>query len=264
MSQKVLEQRNCFQLSASQYIRLQDKQTGIVRVVRGPTLFVPESHEHVTSEEGAIQLSKVEYLHVSNRLTGVQRTVKGPCLFFPEDNEYLSTHKTAISLKKNEYVRVVDKLSGAVKVVKGEALLFLEPVEEVVGVVERGINVDACKAVLIRKIKSGQLELITERQVFIPSEDETIVEEKKLIRLEEYHTAVIQNNDNGDKTMRHGPTTFFLQPFTKLLEQQWSTGIHKDRKDLTISLFDSRPHFMWYDFEARTRDNVELVLSVTV
>lgn len=263
ISQTIVEKRDCYQLSPSQYIRLQDKRTGIVRVVRGPTLFIPESNEKIIEEASATQLSKVEYVHVSNKVTGDQRTVKGPCLFFPEDNEYIGTQKSAISLKKNEYVRVVDRLSGVVKVVKGEALLFLDPVEQLVGNIERGINIDACKAVLIRKIKSGQLELITERQVFIPTEDETIVEEKKLIRLEEYHTAVIKNNETGDKTFRHGPTTFFLQPFTKLLEQRWSTGIHKDRKDLVVSLFDSRPHFMWYDFEARTRDNVELVLSIT-
>jgi len=312
VSQSIFLQRDCYQLSPTQYCRVMNKATGTLRVVRGPTLFVPECSKEVNEkivDEGiaATQLSKVQYMQVSNKLTGVTRTVRGPCLFFPEDNEYIETKKTAnqlskveylhvsnkttgdqktvrgpclyfpddnevimgnglrsaIALKKNEYVRVVNRMSGEVKVVKGEALLFLDPVDQVVGDIETGINVDACKAVLIRKVKSGQLELITERQVFIPTEDEQIVEEKKLIRLEEYHTAVIKNNETGDKTFRHGPTTFFLQPFTKLLEQRWSTGIHKDRKDLTVALFDSRPHFMWYDFEARTRDNVELVLSIT-
>jgi len=258
-----VEKRDCYQLSPSNYIRLQDKQTGVIRVVRGPCLFIPESHERIIEESSATQLSKVEYLHVSDKITGDQRTVKGPCLYFPEDNETIICQKSAISLKKNEYLRVVDRMTGVVRVEKGEKLLFLDPVEQMVGNIERGINVDACRAVLIRKIKSGQLQLITDPQVFIPSEDETIVEQKSLIRLEEYHTAVIKNNETGDKTFRQGPTTFFLQPFTKLLEQRWSTGIHKDRKDLVVSLFDSRPHFMWYDFEARTRDNVELVLSIT-
>ena len=83
------------------------------------------------------------------------------------------------------------------------------------------------------------------------------------VRVEKGENSYSTNNETGDKAFRHGPTTFFLEPFTKLLEQRWSTGIHKNRKDLAVSLFDSRPHFMWYDFEARTRDNVELVLSIT-
>lgn len=263
VSQSILEKRGCYQLSPSNYLRVQDKGLGTLRVVRGPSMFVPKSNEKIIEEASGTQLSTTCYLHVSNNVTGVQRSVKGPCLFFPEDNEYIVSQKTAVSLKKNEYCRVVDKMTGTVKVVKGETLLFLEPVEEMVGTIQRGINVDASRAVLIRKVKSGQLELITEKQVYIPTEDEMVVEEKSLIRLEEYHTAVIKNNETGDKIFRHGPTTFFLQPFTKLLEQRWSTGIHKDRKDLTVSLFDSRPHFMWYDFEARTRDNVELILSIT-
>jgi len=263
-SEKITEENaSATQLSKVEYLQVSNKLTGVTRTVKGPTLFFPEDNEYIVEKRTASQLSKVQYLHVSNKTTGDQKTVKGPCLYFPDDNEVIMAQKSAIALKKNEYVRVVDRMNGAVKVVKGEALLFLDPVEQIVGDIEKGVNIDACKAVLIRKVKSGQLELITERQVFIPTEDEQIVEEKKLIRLEEYHTAVIKNNETGDKTFRHGPTTFFLQPFTKLLEQRWSTGIHKDRKDLTVSLFDSRPHFMWYDFEARTRDNVELVLSIT-
>jgi hypothetical protein len=44
---------------------------------------------------------------------------------------------------------------------------------------------------------------------------------------------------------------------------RWSSGIHKDRRELRFTHLDRRPKFMWYEFEARTQDNVELVIGLT-
>jgi len=43
----------------------------------------------------------------------------------------------------------------------------------------------------------------------------------------------------------------------------WSTGIYKDKRTLKITYLDARPKFMWYEFEVRTQDNVELVIGIT-
>jgi hypothetical protein len=49
----------------------------------------------------------------------------------------------------------------------------------------------------------------------------------------------------------------------KIVTLHWSTGIHKDCRDLGITKFVLRPKFMWYEFEVRTQDNVEIVIGIT-
>jgi predicted transcriptional regulator len=41
----------------------------------------------------------------------------------------------------------------------------------------------------------------------------------------------------------------------------WSRGPRRDRKDVWFDRFDCRPHFMKFEFNCRTSDNVELVLE---
>jgi len=117
----------------------------------------------------------------------------------------------------------------------------------------------------VRDLSSGQLDLITEPQVFFPSKKQQIEEVRKRIRLED-HQAVIVKDKKGKYIVRKGTDkhrSFFLEPYCELVVLTWSTGILKDRKALKITHLDTRPQFTWFDFEIRTQDNVELMLGVT-
>jgi len=88
---------------------------------------------------------------------------------------------------------------------------------------------------------------------------------RKRIRLENHETVVIKD-EHGKYAFRRGtgePRAFFLDPYAELVAFCWSTGIHKDERSLRVTRIDARPKFMWYEFEARTQDNVELVLGIT-
>jgi len=77
---------------------------------------------------------------------------------------------------------------------------------------------------------------------------------------------VIIKDENGKFLFKKGSdeeSSFFLRPYWELVPVNWSTGINKDKKALRITHFDCRPQFTWYDFEIRTKDNVELVLGLT-
>jgi regulator of protease activity HflC (stomatin/prohibitin superfamily) len=77
---------------------------------------------------------------------------------------------------------------------------------------------------------------------------------------------VVVKDKFGKYTVRRGSDeerAFFLAPYAEMVTFHWSTGIHKDQRALQISRIDLRPKFMWYEFEARTQDNVELVLGIT-
>ncbi|MEO0564531.1 MAG: SPFH domain-containing protein, partial [Chloroflexota bacterium] len=85
------------------------------------------------------------------------------------------------------------------------------------------------------------------------------------IRLEDHETVVIREVD-GSYSFRHGTDemrSFFLEPHTELVSFWWSSGLTKDARNLNITKLDRRPKFMWYDFEVRTKDNVELIIGIT-
>eukprot|EP00811_Abedinium_folium_P004859 NODE_14475_length_1107_cov_2.295918.p1 GENE.NODE_14475_length_1107_cov_2.295918~~NODE_14475_length_1107_cov_2.295918.p1 ORF type:complete len:293 (-),score=102.95 NODE_14475_length_1107_cov_2.295918:229-990(-) len=47
------------------------------------------------------------------------------------------------------------------------------------------------------------------------------------------------------------------------MEIWWSSGLRRVNRDLCITRFDCRPQFMWFEFDVRTADNVELVIECT-
>jgi regulator of protease activity HflC (stomatin/prohibitin superfamily) len=118
---------------------------------------------------------------------------------------------------------------------------------------------------LLRDISTGQLELITERGIFFPTPYQEIVEVRKQIALEDSQIIVIKDR-SGKYRIRRGTDderSFFLAPYEEIVPFIWSTGIHKDKRTLRLEALDLRPKFMWYEFEARTQDNVELTLGIT-
>ena len=117
----------------------------------------------------------------------------------------------------------------------------------------------------MRDITSGQLELITEPQLFIPNANQEIVKVSDRIRLEDHETVIIKDRE-GRYQFRRGNDSeraFFLDPYSELVTLWWSSGLYKDSRNLAITHIDTRPKFMWYEFEVRTQDNVELVIGIT-
>eukprot|EP00164_Ancoracysta_twista_P000136 GFYU01000199.1.p1 GENE.GFYU01000199.1~~GFYU01000199.1.p1 ORF type:complete len:612 (+),score=214.11 GFYU01000199.1:191-1837(+) len=261
--EEVIERKHGVQLSNTEYAVIRNTSTGEKFHVKGPTLFFPTPTQELKSRSEGYQLSDVDYLHIQSEVTGNKSIVKGPRYYVPSEEEKILEKKKAISLLAHQFVRIIDSRTGVTRVIRGETMVLLEPDERVDGSVGEAINVDVSQAVLVRDKMTGQLSLITEHQSFVPKANEEVEDIRELIRLEDYHTAVVKNNNDGTLIYKKGPDTFFLGPHCDLLKMRWSTGLHKDRRDLVISLFDARPKFMWYEFEARTQDNVEVVVGIT-
>jgi len=134
------------------------------------------------------------------------------------------------------------------------------------------VQVDEEHAVLVRDVSTGQLRLVTERQLFVPSANETIEKVQSLIRLADHEAVAVKDKD-GKVTVHYGdpakvtedrPRAFFLQPYASILSLQWSSGLRRLNRDLKIERFDTRSQYMWFEFDSRTTDNVELVLESTM
>ena len=234
------------------------------RVINGPKTYASRPFERVTKRR-AVTLRSVDYLHVRNDLSGETRLETGPKLFFPDVNETIVAGFDMVPLQSNQYMRLQDSRTGAIRVERGETSVSIRPTEIVIQNRSDGINVDDNTAVVVRDLQSGQLSLITEPQIFIPQSHQEIVRSSPRIRLEDHETVVVKDR-TGQYSLRTGgdaERSFFLDPYSELVSFYWSTGIHKVERSLVITRIDSRPKFMWYEFEARTQDNVELLLGIT-
>eukprot|EP00299_Pterocystis_sp_00344_P011492 c5373_g1_i1.p1 GENE.c5373_g1_i1~~c5373_g1_i1.p1 ORF type:complete len:391 (+),score=117.83 c5373_g1_i1:38-1174(+) len=171
----------------------------------------------------------------------------------------------SVTVKKEEYVRIVNNDTGQTRVFVGPGAVFPQPCE-VVGTKERGIMIDKDTAVLVQNIRSGQKELITKPQVFFPSAEQEILATRQRMKLENHQVAVLKDKD-GAYIFKRGSVdserSFFIGPYENLVEVVWSSGLTKTEKCLRLTIFDLRPKFMWFDFEVRTKDNVELKLGLT-
>ena len=231
--------------------------------INGPgTFFVPPfvsaKRRHGTT------LSPTEFVKIKDKISGNVRVEVGPKLVFLQAQEEIAHHSNVFVLKQDEYMKILDN-SGKVRVEVGEKSVVLNPYEEVLHGPKKGVNIDEHTAVIVRDSKNGSLALYTEKGVFFPSSSEEIESVEKKILLENHETVIVRDKDGNFRIIRgkDEKKAFFLRPYEKLLELKWSSGVHKKEKNLIISRIDSRPKFMWYEFEVRTKDNVELIIGIT-
>jgi ribosomal protein S12 len=269
-SEEILEQLSAIPLKSNQYIRLIDKRTGAIRVERGDSSVCLNPTEEILEpvREG-INIDEQTAVLVRDIATGQLELISQPQVFIPAANQEIVERRIPILLQQNQYVKVIDKSTGMIRVERGERSFYLNPTEEIIedilSSVGEGINIDEHTAVLVRDTQTGTLELITETQVFCPVANQEIVEVRQRILLENHETVVVKDRF-GDYSIKRGTDaerSFFLQPYEELVEFQWASGLHKDEKNLIFTHIDGRPKFMWYEFEARTQDNVELIIGLT-
>lgn len=267
VNEEIVIQLTALPLKRNQYVKIIDQRTAVIRMVRGEALvYLEPSEEFLGTVEEGINIDDETAVLVRTVETGQLQLITEPQVFFPEANQTIEGLWKPILLKPNQYVKLIDKSTGTIRVVRGECCFYREPTEELLGDIKDGVNVDEHTAVLIRNIESAQLELITAPQVFIPGPTQEIVQLCQRILLED-HEAVVIKDRLGQYQIRRGTDSeraFFLEPYTQLVEFCWSSGVHKDQRNLTFTHIDSRPKFMSYEFEVRTQDNVELVLAITL
>merc|ERR1712151_981712 len=103
---------------------------------------------------------------------------------------------------------------------------------------------------------------------FIPSANESIEEVRELINLAQHEAMIIKDKD-GNFHFHYGgggndeSHSFFLPPYAEIVRLCWSRGRRRETRDLYIDRFDCRAQYMSFEFNCRTKDNVELVLEGT-
>jgi len=263
-------------LQEDEYVRVKDGATGQRMVKRGKDLlFLEPTWQLEGSVKKAWTLKAFEYIRLQDSVTGKITVHRGEKTVFPNpDEDLLDRDKlSAIDLKVDEYVKIEDQTSGEVRVVSGVNRVFLGANERIVdGGKQKAVQVDEEHAVLVRDESTGQLRLITERRLFVPGPNEVIEKVQSLIRLADHEAVIVKDKDGGlavhygnpEKQTSGKPRAFFLPPYAEIMQLWWSSGLRRQKRDLCIERFDTRPQYMWFEFDCRTSDNVELVLEVTM
>ena len=235
-------------------------------VVNGPRVFIKPPLHSVLERRSGITLASNEYCHLRDQLNGQITMEDGPVFFFLGAHDEIVLHKEALPLNKDEYFEVINQSTGELKIVRGECSYKLKPFEQFRGELKYAVHIDEHNAVVVRDLETGALKMITEQQSFFPAESEEI---KKVVQkvLVEEHEVVALKDKEGKHHFREGKgeeSSFFVPPHWEILNFHWSSGLYKEARELLIEKFDLRPKFMWYEFDVRTRDNVELILKVTL
>jgi hypothetical protein len=264
-------------LNMTEYVTVENTLTGELTMVRGPCTWFRGSYDNVSVKQTAISLQDDEYVRLKDVSSGKKWIEKGPALLFLEPMWKVETSGSKTSgvqkawiLKANEYIRLVDGNTGKITVHRGERKVFPGPDDVPLEQgAQKAVEIDGEHAVLVRDKGSGQVRLVTEKQLFVPGPNEAIEEIRDLIKLADHEAMILKDAEGnfqyyyGSDTKRSPdqPKAFFLPPHSQIVDVWWSRGPRRERKDVSFTRFDCRPHFMKFEFNCRTSDNVELVLE---
>jgi len=264
-------------LNMTEFIAVENTLTGELTMVKGPCTWVRGPYDNAALKQTGIALQDDEYIRMKDVSSGQRWVEKGPSLVFPEpmwkvegSGAKTSGVQKAWILKANEFIRMVDGNTGKITVHRGEKKVFPGPDETPLDHgIQKSIEIDGEHAALVRDKCSGQLRLVTEKQLFVPGANDTIEEIRQLIKLADHEAMILKDADGnfqyyyGSDTKRSPdqPKAFFLPPHSQIVDIWWSRGPRRERKDVSFTRFDCRPHFMKFEFNCRTSDNVEMVLE---
>jgi len=246
-------------------------------MVKGPCTWFGGPYDTASKKQEAVALQDDEYIRLKDASSGQRWVEKGPSLVFLElmcriegSASKNGGVQKAWVLKANEYIRLVDGNTGSIAVHQGEKKVFpgLDDVPLDNGI-QKAVQVDGEHAVLVRDKRSGQLRLVADKQLFVPGPHDTIEEIRELIKLAEHEAMILKDIDgtfqyyygSDAKRSPDQPRAFFLPAHSEIVKIWWSRGPRRERKDVSFERFDCRPHFMKFEFNCRTSDNVELVLE---
>jgi len=260
--------RKAIPLGELEYLIVTNTLTGEKRVEQGPKQVFLGSHDADEGVKTAISLNARQFVRFLDNRTGKVRVVLGEAgCVVPGAYEKIKDDEgvlRAIDLKNHEYIRVQNKRDGTQKIARGEQLFFLGAYDEQIGGIQEAISIDSETAVLVRNKRSGQQRLVTEQQIFVPHVDEEVLKVQKLIKLADYEGCIVRGQEGEDKYYYGSipeQRSFFIPPYSEMVELVWSRGRRRETRDLRLKKLDLRPFYMSFEFNTHTKDNVELILE---
>lgn len=212
-------------LTNTQYVIIQDKNTGERRVERGPMVWIPKPREE-GYVHNAIKLSSSEYVVVQDGLTGIKRVDKGPCIWFPGPHEEYEKN-FSIWLDSTEYVAAQDMLTGAMRIDKGPLSWFPGPYDTW----EKGTSVrlTSTQYIIVINKSTGALRTVMGPDNWFPEPFESPSDVFEAIVLLDDEFVNLKDSSNGKRWIQRGKCLVFLEPTWEVegMSSGGKAGVHK-------------------------------------
>jgi len=246
-------------LEANEYIRLVDDVTGKIRLETGEAIVYPEPTEKYLEhgKKKGVAIDPETAVLVRSRKTGDLRLHTKHGMYFPSIDEDIVKVQKLITLAEYQTMIITDRfgqyhfVSGAIQaqplILKQQNSAALNDVVAYENIETKDDDADY-NVYDKKKVITGTVTNATNTNVA----NETTT------------TSLLQLNRSSNG--QDGGVSFFLPPYCKIVELIWSCGVKKEKKNgkgRKMTVFDSRPWYMNYEFVVRTHDNVELLLSVS-
>eukprot|EP00198_Chlamydomonas_reinhardtii_P011859 XP_001701196.1 predicted protein [Chlamydomonas reinhardtii] len=209
--------RKAINLSALQYVKVDDSQTGETRVVAGPALVFlgpyEAAQESVSRVIEPITLTKKEYVKLQDKLSGRVWIECGPGQLFLQPHVVAVTPKAAAySLQSHQYIRLQDTLTGVVRVERGEQLVFPGPFEVALdGGVAACVDLQAWEYCVVQDRTSGKIRVERGEKLVWLSGSERVVgrEKEQAVKVDSENAVLVLNQKTGLQTLVEAPQLFF-------------------------------------------------------
>lgn len=282
-------------LEPGEYCIVKTTTTGALRRIDGPNQVNLGPYDIILKEKAkAITLEANEYVRLVDDVTGKIRLETGEAIVYPEPTEKFLERgkKKGVAIDPETAVLVRSRKNGDLKLRTKHGMYFPSIDEDIVKV-QKLITLAEYQTMIIEDrfgqyhFVSGaiQAQPLTASNVALEKKTNNSIEkdnmETKMMEEDVVLTGDVLAVDGNSKKRNSNSTTskllhlnrsingqnggvsFFLPPYCKIVELVWSNGVKKDKRGRKMTIFDSRPWYMNYEFVVRTSDNVELNLSMS-
>jgi hypothetical protein len=283
-------------LEPGEYCIVKTTTTGALRRIDGPNQVNLGPYDIILKEKAkAITLEANEYVRLVDDVTGKIRLETGEAIVYPEPTEKFLERgkKKGVAIDPETAVLVRSRKNGDLKLRTKHGMYFPSIDEDIVKV-QKLITLAEYQTMIIED-RFGQYHFVSGAIQAQPLTASNVALEKKTNNSNEkdnMETKMMEEDvvltgdvlavDGNSKKKRNsnsttskllhlnrsingqnGGVSFFLPPYCKIVELVWSNGVKKDKRGRKMTIFDSRPWYMNYEFVVRTSDNVELNLSMS-
>ncbi|KAG2428571.1 hypothetical protein HYH02_014374 [Chlamydomonas schloesseri] len=230
--------RKAINLSALQYVKVDDSQTGETRVVAGPALVFLGPYEVAQDVADKTVLGANDAVRVTNKTSGEERIVRGPATFVPAPLETVSRVIEPITLTKKEFVKLQDKLSGRVWIERGPGQLFLEPHVVAVTPKAAAYSLQSHQYIRLQDTLTGVVRVERGEQLVFPGPFEVALDGgvQACIDLQAWEYCVIQDRTTGKIRVERGEKLVWLSGTERVVDSEKEQAVKVDSENAVLVL----------------------------
>ncbi|KAG2489958.1 hypothetical protein HYH03_011588 [Edaphochlamys debaryana] len=233
--------RKAINLTALQYVVIDDEQSGERRVVSGPQLVFPGPYEVPQPVQDKTVLGADDAAYVTDKTTGDVRVVKGPATIVPGPMEKVTKLVEPVTLTKREYVKLQDKLTGRVWIERGPGQLFLEPHVTAIGSKASAYALESHQYIRLQDTITGVIRVERGEQLVFPTPFEVKVDGtatgiKDCIDLQAWEYCVIQDRTTGKTRVERGEKLVWLGGTERVVGRDKEQAVKVDSENAVLVL----------------------------